>query len=316
MNLPAGGIPAKSRRTAGQGIGHLSGKAKTALVMSGLFALSGVLMLVTFNLSGWWFPPWVVAAMFALSAALAAHHLLGGLSASRFSTAAFQLAGGFAALVVIWFAGDRSLQSQLKPDDSLKARHAELARLDETKRSMQIEIEQEKQRLAVLRQETPPGPSKEPRPRPESGNFPIDEIVAKLDPGTTEAARIRELATRHSGPWAPTSRQADYFLSVAGKQRGRVASACTELNFAGETIELSSLLVKGDESYGSEEPIRVEKWKTLNPAVCDRFKIQVSCEIALELFTGDVINCDANGGFKWSPGFGGLILVRGAVVVD
>lgn len=52
MNLPAGGIPAKSRRTAGQGIGHLSGKAKTALVMSGLFALSGVLMLVTFNLSG------------------------------------------------------------------------------------------------------------------------------------------------------------------------------------------------------------------------------------------------------------------------
>ena len=316
MNLPAEGVSSSSRRPGRQGAGDLSGKAKTALVMSGVFALSGVLMLVAFNLSGWWFPPWVVAAMFALSAALVAHHLLGGLSASRFSTAAFQLAGGFAALVVIWFTGDRSLQAQLKPDNSRKAQQSEIATLKGVKQAIQGEIDHERQRLARLRQMNPPDDSTEPKPDSEKGSVALDDMVARLDPEPAEAARIRELATRHLGPWAPTSRQADYTLSVAGKQRGRVASACDELKFGGEAIELSSLLVKGDDSYGSEKPVRVDSWKTLNPAVCDRFQIQVSCEIALELFTADVINCDANGGFTWVAGFGGLIPVRGAVVVD
>ncbi|MDQ2701362.1 MAG: hypothetical protein M3Y70_00790 [Pseudomonadota bacterium] len=272
--------------------------------------VAAILLLLLGQLAHVYSPPVVVSVFLALSVSALTYRFLGGSDGATFKLGPLQLAGTAAVFVgVMWFV-NAQMSKQLDIDNSqakYQEARAKIVALNERYEQLESNLQAATNEINSLEAE---GAS-----QLKLNQLGSIDAIRNLDPKSDFAKSLVEMSSSKTGPWREEFDEIKVTVSVAGYLQGRGAAACDDPRLREGGVSLVSLVLLNGENIRSTEPVMVPSFQRVSTEFCGpdrKFDLQVSCALASEIFTKQIVTC-SNGNAAWQDGFRNLLPVAAMI---
>jgi hypothetical protein len=232
-------------------------------------------------LSGYWYPPMILAMLLGIAVAALTYRYLGGSAKSEFKVGLLKLTGSAALLIgTAWFANE-GLSKQMETENlpkKLKAVNAALDAASSERDKLKIRVGEQEATIAGLR---------------SKGDDDLLKTVEAVPPGEKTAQALIVMAKEQRGPFSRTMAMTLRVTVIGSLPRGRFF-ACDDRKLRGATLTLTSKAAAQDGQYPS---VTGAQAGSIQVSVCQqanrRFDLQMACEDGLLLFPAHIQSCDA-----------------------